>query len=196
MVERFNQTLIHMIGTLNNKQKEDWKSHLLEPYKDKFTKTYEAMLEELEEHINASDDRNYDVYSGTAGYALLYLHLYEINPDKGDHSYLHKPLDFIKGPIDNLKEQKAGFLCGDSGPYALAVVIYSLLGDAQNYQKYLKKLIDMTERVIWARLFFFPAGDQLSNGRMGLLYSLLFIQRKLGEDTIRKDRIFKIQETI
>lgn len=97
------------------------------------------MLEELEEHINASDDRNYDVYSGTAGYALLYLHLYEINPDKGDHSYLHKPLDFIKGPIDNLKEQKAGFLCGDSGPYALAVVIYSLLGDAQNYQKYLKK---------------------------------------------------------
>lgn len=28
MVERFNQTLIHMIGTLNNKQKEDWKSHV------------------------------------------------------------------------------------------------------------------------------------------------------------------------
>lgn len=125
------------------------------------------------------------------GYALLYLHLYEINPDKGDHLYLHKALDFIKGPTDNLKEQKAGFLCGDSGPYALAVVIYSLLGDAQNSQKYLKKLIDMTERVILARLFFFPAGDQLSNGRMGLLYSLLFIQRKLGEDTIRKDLIFK-----
>lgn len=36
---------------------------LLEPYKDKFTKTYKAMLEELEEHINASDDRKYDVYS-------------------------------------------------------------------------------------------------------------------------------------
>lgn len=75
------------------------------------------------------------------GYALLYLHLYEINPDKGDHWYLHKALDFIKGPIDNLKEQKAGFLCGDSGPYALAVVIYSLLGDAQNSQKYLKKYV-------------------------------------------------------
>lgn len=119
------------------------------------------------------------------------MHLYEINPDKGDHSYLHKALDFIKGPIDNLKEQKAGFLCGDSGPNALAVVIYSLPGDAQNSQKYLKK----TERVILARLFFFPAGDQLSNGRMGLLYSLLFIQRKLGEDAIRKDLIFKIQET-
>lgn len=72
---------------------------------------------------------------------LLYLHLYEINPDKGDHSYLHNALDFIKGPIDNLKEQKAGFLCGDSGPYALAVVIYSLLGDAQNSQKYLKKYV-------------------------------------------------------
>lgn len=27
---------------------------------------------------------------------------------------------------------------------------------------------------------------------MGLLYSLLFIQRKLGEDTIRKDLILKI----
>lgn len=86
---------------------------------------------------------------------IFVLHLYEINPDKGDHWYLHKALDFIKGPIDNLKEQKAGFLCGDSGPYALAVVIYSLLGDAQNSQKYLKKLIDMTERVISARLFFF-----------------------------------------
>lgn len=135
------------------------------------------MLEELEEHINASDDRDYYVYSGTAGYALLYFHLYEINPDKGDHSYLHKALDFIKGPIDNLNEQKVGFLCGDSGPYALAVVIYSLLGDAQNSQKYLKKLIDMTEKVLSARLFFL-AGDQLSNGRMGLLYSLLFIQRK------------------
>lgn len=70
---------------------------------------------------------------------IFVLHLYEINPDKGDHWYLHKALDFIKGPIDNLKEQKAGFLCGDSGPYALAVVIYSLLGDAQNSQKYLKK---------------------------------------------------------
>lgn len=40
---------------------------LLEPYKDKFTETYKAMLEELEEHINASDDRDYYVYSGTAG---------------------------------------------------------------------------------------------------------------------------------
>lgn len=92
---------------------EDWDSTqendseklpVLEPYKDKFTKIYKAMLKELEEHINASDDRNYDVYSGTAGYGLLYLHLYEINPDKGDHSYLHNALDFIKGPIDNLKE--------------------------------------------------------------------------------------------
>lgn len=43
---------------------------LLEPYKDKFTKTYKAMLEELEEHINASDDRKYDVYSGTAGLSI------------------------------------------------------------------------------------------------------------------------------
>lgn len=50
------------------------------------------------------------------------------------------------------------------------------------------RLIDMTEKVLSARLFFL-AGDQLSNGRMGLLYSLLFIQRKLGEDTIRKDLI-------
>lgn len=110
------------------------------------------------------------------GYGLLYLHLYEINPDKGDHSYLHKALDFIKGPIDNLKEQKAGFLCGDSGPYALAVVIYSLLGDAQNSQKYLKK----------RGINFLMAEWDFQ------LYSLLFIQRKLGEDTIRKDLILKI----
>lgn len=54
------------------------------------------------------------------------------------------------------------------------------------------RLIDMTKRDISARLFFFLAGDQLSNGRMGLLYSLLFIQRKLGEDTIRKDLIPKV----
>lgn len=53
------------------------------------------------------------------------------------------------------------------------------------------RLIDMTEKVLSARLFFL-AGDQLSNGRMGLLYSLLFIQRKLGEDTIRKDLILKV----
>lgn len=43
---------------------------VLEPYKDKFTKIYKAMLKELEEHINASDDRNYDVYSGTAGLSI------------------------------------------------------------------------------------------------------------------------------
>lgn len=43
---------------------------LLVPYKDKFTKTYKAMLKELEEHINASNDRNYDVYSGTAGLSI------------------------------------------------------------------------------------------------------------------------------
>lgn len=92
-----------------------------------------------------------------SGYALLYFHLYEINPDKGDHSCLHKALDFIKGPIDNLNEQKVGFLCGDSGPYALAVVIYSLLGDAQNSQKYLKKLIDMTEKSVIGTSFF-PGG--------------------------------------
>lgn len=113
------------------------------------------------------------------------------NPRKHARENLHKALDFIKGPIDNLNEQKVGFLCGDSGPYALAVVIYSLLGDAQNSQKYLKKLIDMTEKVLSAHLFFL-AGDQLSNGRMGLLYSLLFIQRKLGEDTIRKDLILQV----
>ena len=28
MVERFNQTLIKMLGTLDNKQKEDWKSYV------------------------------------------------------------------------------------------------------------------------------------------------------------------------
>lgn len=53
------------------------------------------------------------------------------------------------------------------------------------------RLIDMTEKVLSTRLFFL-AGDQLSNGRMGLLYSLLFIQRKLGEDTIRKDLILRL----
>ena len=70
------------------------------------------------------------------GIALLYLHLYEIASDKGDHSLLHKSLEYIKGSIDNCKRRKLTFLCGDSGPLALAVVIYSLLGENKKSKKY------------------------------------------------------------
>nr|XP_022310754.1 lanC-like protein 2 [Crassostrea virginica] len=168
--------------------------NLIEPFREKFRKKYLELLEVIERAVASLDDTDGSVYTGTAGIALLYLHLYEIASDKGDHSLLHKSLEYIKGSIDNCKRRKLTFLCGDSGPLALAVVIYSLLGESKKSKKYRDMLTGIGEELV-SRSLDFP-GDELFKGRAGCLYALLFVKRKLGDDTINKDLVMKIVDTI
>ncbi|XP_056008000.1 glutathione S-transferase LANCL1-like [Ostrea edulis] len=175
----------------NEKERESI-SNLIDPYKERFTKKYQQLLEVVRSGVEEEDDRDYSVYTGSGGIALLYFHLYEINSNKGDVSLLNTSLDYIKRPLHHLKGRKLTFLCGDGGPLALAAVIYSLLGKPSKSQKYLKRLTDLSAEVLSNH----HLPDELFNGRVGYLYALLFVQKKLGEDAFDKSIIAKIVKTV
>ena len=55
---------------------------------------------------------------------------------------------------------------------------------------FLDRLTGIGEELV-SRSLDFP-GDELFKGRAGCLYALLFVQRKLGDDTIKKDLVMKV----
>ncbi|XP_061185520.1 lanC-like protein 2, partial [Saccostrea echinata] len=164
----------------------------IDPCKEKFKKRYQELLEKVKRGIQSEDKDDYSVYTGSAGIALLYLHLYEISPNKGDHSFLHTSLDYIRGHLGHLIGRRQTFLCGDAGPLALATVIYSLLGRHSESQIYLKRLTDLGEVVLADK----HLPDELLYGRVGYIYSLLFVQKKLGEDVIDKALLKRLTRTV
>ncbi|XP_073318548.1 glutathione S-transferase LANCL1 [Pagrus major] len=149
------------------------------------------LLAVMENGLKSADPKDCTSYTGWAGIALLYLHLHNVfnNP-----SCLQKALEYVEHSLRCLtRRHDITFLCGDTGPLAVAAVVYHRLQRVQETDECINRLLQFHQTVVKG-----SGGlpDELLYGRMGYLYSLVFINQQLGQDRIPLQYIQQISESV
>ncbi|NP_001082380.1 LanC like 1 L homeolog [Xenopus laevis] len=148
------------------------------------------LLQAMEKGLKSADPGDCTVYTGWAGIALLYLHLSDVY---GDSSLLQKAHEYICKSLRCLTRRDVTFLCGDAGPYAVGAVVFQKLGLTKEAEDCVKSLLQLHPSVVRP-----DSGlpDELLYGRMGYLYSLLFVNKQFGEEKIPSSYIQQVCSTV
>ncbi|XP_064518033.1 glutathione S-transferase LANCL1 isoform X3 [Pseudopipra pipra] len=144
------------------------------------------LLQQMERGLKSADPHDCTAYTGWAGIALLYLHLYDVY---GDPAYLQVAHEYVKKSLSCLTRRSITFLCGDAGPLAVAAVVYHKLHNQKQAEDCITRLLHLLKadpRV----------PDELLYGRMGYLYALTFVNKHFGEEKIPKSHIQQVWEAV
>ncbi|CAF3305988.1 unnamed protein product [Rotaria socialis] len=150
----------------------------------------EHYIRKLERHIDTIDRSDGSVYTGSAGIALLYLHLAILFPSEKDN-YKSKAKMLIDSALQQVNGKRISFLTGDPGPLAIAAVIYNDLNDERMVNKCIDKIISMKDDAASD-----SKPDEFLYGRTGYLYSLIFVRRKIRSDIIDNRIVTEVFESI
>ncbi|XP_077568444.1 glutathione S-transferase LANCL1 [Stigmatopora nigra] len=151
----------------------------------------EELLAVMEKGLTSADPNDCTTYTGLAGIALLYLHIYRVFRQS---EFLQKSLEYVGRSLKCLTRRRdVTFLCGDTGPLAVAAVVYHQLQMPGEADECIRRLLKYHETVVKG-----SGGmpDELLYGRVGYLYSLIFVNQHLGEDRIPLQHIHQISEAI
>ncbi|XP_040296704.1 glutathione S-transferase LANCL1 [Bufo bufo] len=148
------------------------------------------LLQLMETGLKSADPRDFTVYTGWSGIALLYLHLSEVF---GDQSFLIRAQEYASKALHSLNKRDVTFLCGDAGPYAVAAVILHRLGSHKEADECISRVLQMHPSVLKleSRL-----PDELLYGRMGYLYTLLFINKCYNAEKVSFRCIQEVCEVV
>lgn len=160
-------------------------------YKGKILENLMNLLQTFEDNLPKEKELQSDnsVYTGTAGFSLLYLHLHSVLNEK----YLEAATLHCSLATSNLKNRRISFLCGDAGPLALGAIIHKKNGNEPKSQDFINRLQALSRQVIPLNT---DLPDELLYGRVGYLYALLFVQHHLGKSSIQEDIIAKVIDSI
>ncbi|XP_028663922.1 glutathione S-transferase LANCL1 [Erpetoichthys calabaricus] len=148
------------------------------------------LLEQMHHGLRSADPRDCTAYTGWAGISLLYLHLYNVF---GDSSYLAKALEFVSKSLNCLTRRWITFLCGDTGPLAIAAVIFHKMQKQRESEECLNQLLQLHESVVKLDS---RVPDEMLYGRMGYLYSLVFVNEQLQQERIPRQYIQQVCKTV
>ncbi|XP_063883577.1 lanC-like protein 2 isoform X1 [Scylla paramamosain] len=155
------------------------KKRLSKDYLEQSQKNLEVLLKTFDVGVAKGDGRHdYSVYTGTSGYSLLYLHLAQ---RRGDEAYLKKASSILKNALHNLTGRRHSFICGDTGPLALAAVLCHREGDASMMKNCISRIKNRKDYVLN------PSNglpDEMLYGRAGYLYALLLLQKEIGRTAV------------
>lgn len=159
------------------------KDHIYKDLLQKINILFKYFENNLEKYINVND---YTVYTGTSGIAFLFFHLNKVLPKNITitDNLLDKSLSYLKKTLKRLNNKRYSFICGDSGPLALAAVIYHIKGNNEECIKILKLLKLMINDISNMNI---ELSDELLYGRAGFLFSLLFVQKHIKDNKIIYD---------
>ncbi|XP_026446742.1 lanC-like protein GCL1 [Papaver somniferum] len=139
------------------------------------------------------------VYTGLLGTVFTCLRSYEATGNQNDLLLCTEIVDSCAAFTASTSKRHLTFLCGSGGVYALGVVTANYRNDLQKRSLFLDLFLQVAqERAL-------PAGPEeggfgmsyeLLYGRAGFLWSALFINKHLGEDTIPKDLLIPIVEAV
>ncbi|XP_074520605.1 glutathione S-transferase LANCL1 [Halichoeres trimaculatus] len=149
------------------------------------------LLAVMENGLKSADPRDCTSYTGWAGIAVLYLHLHSTF---GEPSFLHRALEHVSHSLKCLtRRHDVTFLCGDAGPLAVAAVVFYRLQRVQESDDCLNRLLQLHPNVVRG-----SGGlpDEMLYGRMGYLYSLVFINQQMGQGKIPLQYIQQISEAV
>lgn len=123
-------------------------------YLDKFIPEIECtvykLLKVLELEVPIkTDSRDYSVYTGSTGIALLYMKLADAQPEKRDQ-LLEKAREILVTQRLAKKRHDFTFLCGDVGPIATRAVLHNRMG----YSKEVKADIDLLHKFATGKFLF------------------------------------------
>uniref|UniRef100_A0A8C1QA49 Glutathione S-transferase LANCL1 n=1 Tax=Cyprinus carpio TaxID=7962 RepID=A0A8C1QA49_CYPCA len=148
------------------------------------------LLAIMENGLKNADPRDCTGYTGWAGIALLYLHLHSIF---GDFSFLQKALDYVSRSLRSLTQRWVTFLCGDAGPLAVAAVVYHRLQKPHEAEECVNRLLHLHQSVVQGKG---RLPDELLYGRVGYLYSLIFINQQFQQEKIPIQYIQQICDAV
>ncbi|XP_063421840.1 lanC-like protein 2 [Mytilus trossulus] len=169
----------------------DPKGQLKPERKENVQRAINKLLEKLYRGLESEDDSNYTVYTGTAGIALLHIHLHR-KLESGSQQYLKTGLEYLKKPLRHLKGRKYTFLCGDAGPLAIGAVINHMLKHEDDSKSCLDRLAGLHDTVCIDRAL----PNEALYGRVGYLYSLFYVQHHIGEEVMDNALISKVASSI
>ncbi|KAF0309504.1 LanC-like protein 2 [Amphibalanus amphitrite] len=138
------------------------------------------LLERLERSLPSSpDEGDSSVYTGTAGIALMYLHLHSIS---GDQHLLQSAAGLVK-KLERASAGAAGrtrrvsLHCGEAGALAVTAALEHRMGRTDRAADYAQRVLSMVGTVQTSR----SMPDELLYGRSGYLAALLYLRSQLGE---------------
>lgn len=149
------------------------------------------LLAVMENGLRSADPKDCTSYTGWAGIAVLYLHLHSTF---GEPSFLHRALEHVSRSLKCLtRRHDVTFLCGDAGPLAVAAVVFYRMQRVQESDDCLNRLLQLHPNVVKG-----SGGlpDEMLYGRMGYLYSLVFINQQMGQERIPLQYIQQISEAV
>lgn len=140
------------------------------------------------------NDSNLQIYSGLAGGALVYLKIFEQNLSSSLGLSGEETLKKAEKIVDKCLSRhnhRHTFLAGKSGIVALKAVV--CFYRKTNYKFYLEQLASFAEELKDSH----ELPDELLYGRVGYLYSLLFVRAKIdGANRIVEDQLIREQITL
>lgn len=149
------------------------------------------LLRELERNLaKRTDWTDSSVYTGTTGVALMYMRLSDVLQDA---SYLNRALPFVERQLGSLKGRRYSFLCGDPGPLAIGADLYNRLGRPQDSHNLVKKLLSLSKYVVPATA---DIPDELLYGRVGYLFSLLYVRKHVSPTAVDDNLIRSVVEAV
>ncbi|XP_034034341.1 glutathione S-transferase LANCL1 [Thalassophryne amazonica] len=169
----------------------DSQGKLTAEFSERLNNNIYELLEAMERGLRSADAKDCTTYTGWTGISLLYLRLHSVFSVP---SFLQKSLEYVNQSLKCLtRRHDVTFLCGDAGPLAVAAVVCYRLQRVQEADEYINRLLHMHKDVVTVsgRL-----PDELLYGRMGYLYSLVFINQQLGQERIPLQYIQQISEAV
>ncbi|XP_029924760.1 glutathione S-transferase LANCL1 isoform X3 [Myripristis murdjan] len=169
----------------------DSQGRLTPEFAQRLSSKVSELLAVMENGLKSADPRDCTSYTGWTGIAVLYLHLHSVFREP---YYLQKALDYVSRGLKCLtRRHDVTFLCGDAGPLAVAAVVYYRLQRPQEADEFINRLLQLHHNVVKG-----SGGlpDELLYGRMGYLYSLVFINQQLGQDKIPLQYLQQISEVV
>lgn len=149
------------------------------------------LLSVMENGLRSADPRDCTTYTGWAGIALLYLHLHDVFQEP---SFLQRAQMHVEHSLKCLtRRHDVTFMCGDAGPLAVAAVVYHRLQRVQETDECVNRLLQYHQAVVQG-----SGGlpDELLYGRVGYLFSLIFVNQQLGQHRIHPQCIQQICEAV
>ncbi|KAL7853057.1 hypothetical protein SRHO_G00188420 [Serrasalmus rhombeus] len=148
------------------------------------------LLAVMENGLKSADPRDCTGYTGWSGIALLYLHLHTVY---GDSAYLQRALDHVSRSLRCLTHGRVTFLCGDVGPLAVAAVVYYRLQRPQEAEECIERLLQLHRSVVKSSG---SLPNELLYGRVGYLYSLIFINQQFQYEKIPLQYIQQVCDAV
>ena len=132
------------------------------------------LLQSKLERRGEVDWSDVSVYTGAAGYALLYYFLFRRT---GQNEHLQLCHKYISLATDRRGGGRVTFLCGAVGPLAVAAAAHAASNDVVAASRCLQKILSYLPQVLDLGS---GLPDELLYGRTGFLYALNFLRQEAG----------------